>query len=603
MTTSTPIPQKIEADADIPDIRVIDGYVSLRQGSSIVINQGKKDEHMIDLNELTRPVTFEPAEGDLLVVEATTAGFYEQSAAYRYLSLKPSTIKEPETGIVTTTLDEIGLIDNETVFFMETAKGFVPKPGDRVEYQAIESQQVYKKDSYEWRAIQLELEEPAEVGEAKPRATEKAIDLSPQSIEVQFLEENEKQTKAFIIQNLTDRLQVLRSVAIFGRRNDSQCHIIDEFKNRKIEAGEKVVCQFEVKSRFYGTHFEVFKFNFRKFSIKATVKIELHDLEGIHPSIGTGPIYKNRFYTRQVYAKSEGVPGEKKLNAPRFVERRINYFDVDETLKDAVLQPVTQHETMRSLKKKYPILGENMDANNYQERFHLLLHLEEIQHFHNMRTYDRERAHFFPEEEYLALQVDNIAERRPSLVIGDHLEAINPRNPKEVYEGYIHRVLGDRILLKFNNDFHHTYNGQDYKLIFRFSRTNFRKQHETVNRVFEKMGAEFLFPAVLHLKPPKDRIDLENGKMYLEGSTREFPWFNENLNRVQKQAVFNILRGVGRPLPYIIFGPPGTGKTMTLVEIILQIKTVFPDSKILVGKLERICYNAFKFHPVFCLDK
>uniref|UniRef100_A0A4W6DP67 RNA helicase n=1 Tax=Lates calcarifer TaxID=8187 RepID=A0A4W6DP67_LATCA len=43
-------------------------------------------------------------------------------------------------------------------------------------------------------------------------------------------------------------------------------------------------------------------------------------------------------------------------------------------------------------------------------------------------------------------------------------------------------------------------------------------------------------------------------------------------NKEQSQAVQHIVAGSSKPAPYLVFGPPGTGKTVTLVEAIKQIE-------------------------------
>ena len=50
--------------------------------------------------------------------------------------------------------------------------------------------------------------------------------------------------------------------------------------------------------------------------------------------------------------------------------------------------------------------------------------------------------------------------------------------------------------------------------------------------------------------------------------------YNSSLNERQKAAVCRILSGQCRPCPYLLFGPPGTGKTITVVEAILQVLSV-----------------------------
>lgn len=52
-------------------------------------------------------------------------------------------------------------------------------------------------------------------------------------------------------------------------------------------------------------------------------------------------------------------------------------------------------------------------------------------------------------------------------------------------------------------------------------------------------------------------------------------------NPEQRAAVQTIVSGLAGAAPYVVFGPPGTGKTVTLVEAIKQVWLHHPDSHIL----------------------
>jgi hypothetical protein len=68
-------------------------------------------------------------------------------------------------------------------------------------------------------------------------------------------------------------------------------------------------------------------------------------------------------------------------------------------------------------------------------------------------------------------------------------------------------------------------------------------------------------------------------------SFESFEFFNKSIegNVEQMLAIKNIVNCTAYPYPQIVFGPPGTGKTTTLVECIAQIVKLRPDSRVLVA--------------------
>ena len=68
----------------------------------------------------------------------------------------------------------------------------------------------------------------------------------------------------------------------------------------------------------------------------------------------------------------------------------------------------------------------------------------------------------------------------------------------------------------------------------------------------------------------------------LATSPKCISWVNSQLNAEQRQGVVSVLEGVCRPLAHVVHGPPGTGKTVTLVEAALQLLALRTDCRLLL---------------------
>ncbi|XP_054843764.1 RNA helicase Mov10l1 [Eublepharis macularius] len=277
-----------------------------------------------------------------------------------------------------------------------------------------------------------------------------------------------------------------------------------------------------------------------------------------------------------------------------------------------------------------PCLGEGLCPANYKAFFSTLLWLEEIHEEMEMKDFALTGVTLKRNGNLLVVDVPGVTEGRPSLSAGekvilktqDYLEQIS-------YLASIAEIHEEEVTLKLNPEFEQAYNDEPMDVEFTFSRTTTRRCHFAVEQAIH-LQEKVLFPDHLTVQSPQvvnqwhdsecsgntgrqsaaqgDKNEKEqngNRKRLLKekkaavltgvvavatqtmngmatSQPRDGSFFNPLLNEHQKLAVKRILSGECRPMPYIIFGPPGTGKTVTVIEAILQIHYRLSDSRILV---------------------
>lgn len=215
-------------------------------------------------------------------------------------------------------------------------------------------------------------------------------------------------------------------------------------------------------------------------------------------------------------------------------------------------------------------------------------------------------------------------EIRPPISRGDGIIAVNMKNmdrfnrwkrEENYYRGVVDKVCSNRYIVRFiSKRFQYDFNDshpQYYHVEFQHNRTVSKRKHAGVDAALSKFDEKMFFPKELVIKSPQIDVTVVDGKLLFNNKEEnvEIPWFNEQLNAEQKCSVALCLRGECRPLPFIsrfynnnfkfihieneyliiintmfsVFGPPGTGKTATLVETILQVYTHLPESRILIA--------------------
>ncbi|XP_066519855.1 putative helicase mov-10-B.1 isoform X2 [Hoplias malabaricus] len=301
----------------------------------------------------------------------------------------------------------------------------------------------------------------------------------------------------------------------------------------------------------------------------------------------------------------DGVPPDSCVTHALKVVVKLKDYKYPAYLKGLVKHQLADTEKLspaarQQLSRVRGVLETPLCIKQYAENFHILLHLEEIQMEVDIKKYDMYNQIMTQDKtnkNLLVLKVPGVAENRPSVLRGDHINVCRSgdmNTPVTMYKGYVHRVELESVKLGFSKKLVQNFiPNMKFDVEFSFNRFPLKLQHRAVDLAVQHRLGNVLFPSDRRLKYT---------------ALPQLRMFNRDLetNPEQNAAVQHIMSGQSKPAPYLIFGPPGTGKTVTLVETIKQVHKSDAGAHVLAcapsnSACDLLCERLLRYVDAHCL--
>jgi len=337
----------------------------------------------------------------------------------------------------------------------------------------------------------------------------------------------------------------------------------------------------------------------QQFAIVRTLRAIVGDSAEYERLRPTAPFKPKKRTTRQ--SETEIVPGDPPpaLNAIPYVVT-LPFNPVPDRISSALSRGSTT-EIIEHFRTS--LLPNHLESDTYGRHFKYLLWAEEYRSEQDLHIYDIENAtmldHSFEDVAterrgtYYYLLVPGLAEKRPSVLVGDRI-LVQPMDadPGKWFEGCVHKVKQREVGMKFNGSFRPP-PSQRFRVRFKLNRIPLRRQHQALDTALHP--ERLLFPTSTQILatviPSTIGIFRSIYNPLIAG------------NPAQLQAVTSITKLPPGSAPFIIFGPPGTGKTVTVVEAIRQILKTNPKAHILACAPSNSAADLIALRLVDALDE